>query len=477
MRYFLSLSAIGLSVLMTQAQTDPVVMTVNDIPVLRSEFEYSYNKNNGDGVIDKKTVEEYAELFVNYKLKVAAALDERLDTCSSFKQEFAMYRDQQVRPTLVTDAEVLLEARKAYDRTKAAIGDKGLICPAHIFFRLSTQATPQEQERVRQRADSVYQALLSGADFAELAEKISQDRRTAAQGGVMGWMQPGQTFMEFEDSAYALQPGQMSRPVLVPDGYHIILMKERKQLEPFEQLKDMIVRSFEQQGIREAIAEMRVNEIVERSNGNITQEQVMDERADSLSAVDAEMKYLIQEYHDGLLLYEISNREVWDRAAKDEEGLRAWFKTHKKDYAWQEPRYKGIAYHVKTKADVKAVKKCVKNLPFDQWAEALRTTFNPDSVIRIRVEKGLFKPGDNGTIDRMVFRLANPKAEEALPDYPIDAVYGKKLKKYPEDYTDVRSQVVNDYQQMLEQEWIKSLRSRYSVQINHDILKTVNQHK
>jgi peptidyl-prolyl cis-trans isomerase SurA len=254
-------------------------------------------------------------------------------------------------------------------------------------------------------------------------------------------------------------------------------MKERKQLEPFEQLKDMIVRSFEQQGIREAIAEMRVNEIVERSNGNITQEQVMDERADSLSAVDAEMKYLIQEYHDGLLLYEISNREVWDRAAKDEEGLRAWFKTHKKDYAWQEPRYKGIAYHVKTKADVKAVKKCVKNLPFDQWAEALRTTFNPDSVIRIRVEKGLFKPGDNGTIDRMVFRLANPKAEEALPDYPIDAVYGKKLKKYPEDYIDVRSQVVNDYQQMLEQEWIKSLRSRYSVQINHDILKTVNQHK
>ena len=315
------------------------------------------------------------------------------------------------------------------------------------------------------------------ADFAELARKISDNQRTAAQGGVMGWMQPGQTFIEFEDSAYALQPGQMSSPVLVPDGYHIILMKERKHLEPFEQLKDMIVRSFEQQGIREAIAEMRVNEIVERSNGNITQEQVMDERADSLSAVDAEMKYLIQEYHDGLLLYEISNREVWDRAAKDEEGLRAWFKTHKKDYAWQEPRYKGIAYHVKTKADVKAVKKCVKNLPFDQWAEALRTTFNPDSVIRIRVEKGLFKPGDNGTIDRMVFRLANPKAEEALPDYPIDAVYGKKLKKYPEDYTDVRSQVVNDYQQMLEQEWIKSLRSRYSVQINHDILKTVNQHK
>ena len=54
------------------AQTDPIIMTVAGVDVPRSEFEYSYNKNNTDGVIDKKTVEEYVELFVNYKLKVQA---------------------------------------------------------------------------------------------------------------------------------------------------------------------------------------------------------------------------------------------------------------------------------------------------------------------------------------------------------------------------------------------------------------------
>ena len=477
MRRFLLFSVLGVCALTVSAQSDPVVLTVNGVPVTRSEFEYSYNKNNGDGVVDRKTVDEYVELFINYKLKVAAALDERMDTLSSFRQEFAMYRDQQVRPTLVTDAEVIGEARKAYERTKAAIGSKGLIRPAHIFIRLSTKATPREQERIRLRADSVYEALRKGADFAELAKKLSQNPRSAAQGGDMGWLQPGQTFVEFEDAAYGLQTGQMSRPVLAPDGYHIILMKDRKQLEPFEQLKDMIVRSFDQQGHRDAIAEMKVKAIVEQSNGQIQREQIMNKRADSLSAADIEMKYLIQEYHDGLLLYEISNREVWDRAAKDEVGLKAWFDVHKKDYAWTEPHYKGIAYHVKNKADVKAVKKCVKRLPFDQWAEALRSTFNADSIIRIRVEKGIFKPGDNGTIDRMVFKLKQSKAEVSLPDYPIEAVYGKKLKKYPEDYTDVRSQVVADYQQMLEQEWVKSLRNRYSFQINQEILKTVNQHK
>ena len=476
MRRQLLLSALWLVAFAVHAQSDPVVMTVNGVPVTRSEFEYSYNKNNGEGVIDKKTVEEYAELFVNYKLKVAAALDEHLDTLSSFKDEFAMYRDQQVRPTIVTDAEILDEARKAYNRAKESIGAKGLIRPAHIFFRLSTKATQHEQELVRQRADSVYRALQAGADFAALAAKVSQDPRSAAREGNLGWMQPGQTFVEFEEAAYALQPGQFSRPVLTPEGYHIILMKERKQLEPFEELKDMIVRSFEQQGLRDAIADMKVQQRIEQSGGTLTGQQVMQARADSLTAVDSEMKYLIQEYHDGLLLYEISNREVWERAEKDETGLRAWFDAHKKDYAWQEPHYKGIAYHVKTKADVKAVKRSIKKVPFEQWAEVLRTTFNADSVIRIRVEKGIFKAGDNGTIDRLVFKLKQTTFDAANADYPIEAVYGKKQKKYPDDYTDVRGQVVADYQQMLELEWVKSLRQRYPVQINQEVLKTVNRH-
>ena len=476
MRRHLLLSALWLVAFAVHAQSDPVVMTVNGVPVTRSEFEYSYNKNNGEGVIDKKTVEEYAELFVNYKLKVAAALDEHLDTLSSFKDEFAMYRDQQVRPTIVTDAEILDEARKAYNRAKESIGAKGLIRPAHIFFRLSTKATQHEQELVRQRADSVYRALQAGADFAALAAKVSQDPRSAAREGNLGWMQPGQTFVEFEEAAYALQPGQFSRPVLTPEGYHIILVKERKQLEPFEELKDMIVRSFEQQGLRDAIADMKVQQRIEQSGGTLTGQQVMQARADSLAAVDPEMKYLIQEYHDGLLLYEISNREVWERAEKDETGLRAWFDAHKKDYAWQEPHYKGIAYHVKTKADVKAVKRSIKKVPFEQWAEVLRTTFNADSVIRIRVEKGIFKAGDNGTIDRLVFKLKQTTFDAENADYPIEAVYGKKQKKYPDDYTDVRGQVVADYQQMLELEWVKSLRQRYPVQINQEILKTVNRH-
>lgn len=458
-----------------QAQgSDPVVMTVNGVDVPRSEFEYSYNKNNAEGVIDKKTVAEYVDLFVNYKLKVAAALDARLDTVGTFKTEFAQYRDQQVRPTMVTDEDVEREARRIYENTRQSIGERGLIRPAHIFLFLKQQASEEEARTVRTRIDSIYNALKAGADFAELAQKHSQDPSTARNGGLLPWVGPNQTLKEFEETAYALQPGEMSEPVQSAAGYHIILMKERKQLEPYDTLRPNILRFIEQRKVRERIVDEKLAGMVKASGGSLTKESIMASKADSLSATDPEMKYLIKEYHDGLLLYEISNKTVWDKAAKDEKGLQAYFKKNRKRYNWEEPRFKGMAYHVKVQEDVQAVKDCVKKLPFDKWAEALRTTFNNDSVIRIRVEKGIFKKGDNALVDREVF--AADTTVQSLKDYPIDAVYGKVLKKGPEDYSDVKGLVIADYQDALEKEWVAELRRKYIVVINEDVLKTVNNH-
>ena len=457
------------------AQDDPTVMTINGQPVARSEFEYSYNKNNAEGVIDKKTVEQYVDLFVNYKLKVAAALEARLDTLTSFKQEFAQYRDQQIRPSFVTDSDVEAEARKVYDNTKLAIGPRGLVRPAHIFLYLGQQATPEQQLQAKERIDSIYGALKAGADFADMARRLSQDRGSAANGGLLPWIGPNQTLKEFEDKAYALKDGEMSEPFLSPAGYHIILMKGHKQLEPYDSLRSNILGFLEQRNVRERIARMRIDTIVAHSHGTLTREEVLARRADSLMALDPDLKNLIREYHDGLLLYEISNRTVWDKAARDSAGLEAFFKKNKKKYAWAEPRYKGMAYHVKDEADVEAVKDCVKDLPFTEWADALRNTFNSDSVLRIRVEKGIFKRGDNALIDREVFKKDTVVAP--TKDYPIDAVYGKLLKKGPEEYTDVIGLVTADYQDMLEKEWVAGLRRKYAVEVNKEVLATVNNHK
>ena len=313
------------------AQTsDPVVMTINGQNVTRSEFEYSYNKNNGDEVIEKTTVEQYVPLFVNYKLKVAAALDARLDTLASFKAEFAKYRDQQVRPTIVTSEDVENEARKIYDDRQKMIGDKGLIRPAHILIRLSQKASSAAQDSAKARIDSIYACLRSGADFADLATRLSQDPGSAKRGGLLPWICIGQTLKEFEDVAFSLNKGEMSEPFLSPVGYHIVKMTDRKQLEPYDSLRANIITFIEKRNLRDAIAQRKVSEMVKSSNGQLTAAEIMQQRADSLAKADEAMKYLIQEYHDGLLLFEVSNREVWEKAAADSVGQMKWYKKYRK---------------------------------------------------------------------------------------------------------------------------------------------------
>ena len=457
---------------MAQTPSDPVVMIVNGEPVLRSEFEYSYNKNNSEGVIDKKSIDEYVDLFINYKLKVAAALDAKYDTLQSFKDEFAQYRDQQVMPLLVTDEDVEAEAHKIYDETVKRIGPDGLVQTAHILIRLNQQATAEEQAKAKERIDSIQTALKNGADFAELAKQVSEDPGSARQGGLLPFVQRGQLVKEYEDVAFTLEAGKVSDIVQSPFGYHIIMVKERKQMEPFEFHHDAIIKFIEQRNLRDRIAQQKVDELVKASNGTLTKAQLMDQKADEFSATDSDLKNLIREYHDGLLLYEISNKLVWDKAAKDEAGLANYFKKNKKKYAWDEPRFKGMAFHVKDAADLQAVKNSVKKLPFDQWAETLRTTFNNDSVLRIRVEKGIFKKGDNALVDSIVFKKDTTVTK--LKDYPFDDVFGKVLKKGPEDYTDVRGLVVADYQEQLEKQWVAELRKKYTFTVDQQVLKTVN---
>ena len=313
------------------AQTsDPVVMTINGQNVTRSEFEYSYNKNNGDEVIEKTTVEQYVPLFVNYKLKVAAALDARLDTLASFKAEFAKYRDQQVRPTIVTSEDVENEARKIYDDRQKMIGDKGLIRPAHILIRLAQKASSAAQDSAKARIDSIYACLRSGADFADLATRLSQDPGSAKRGGLLPWICTGQTLKEFEDVAFSLNKGETSKPFLSPVGYHIVKMTDRKQLEPYDSLRANIINFIEKRNLRDAIAQRKVSEMVKSSDGRLTVAEVMQQKADSLAKADEAMKYLIQEYHDGLLLFEVSNREVWEKAAADSVGQMKWYKKYRK---------------------------------------------------------------------------------------------------------------------------------------------------
>lgn len=456
------------------AQTaDPTIMTINGKDVPRSEFEYSYNKNNSETVVDKKSVDEYIDLFVNYKLKVMAAEEAGIDTTKAFRDEFRMYRDQQIRPSFINDNDVEREARTIYEDTRKRIdGNGGLVRPRHILVSLKQNATKAQNDSALVRADSIYNALIKGADFAELAQRCSDDKGSARRGGDLSWVQRGYMVKEFEDAIFAMKPGEISKPILSPFGYHIIKVEAKQNFFPYDTVRADIHRFIESRGLRERIISQNIDSIAKHSVPQCTPEDIINRRADEMTAADPALKNLIREYHDGLLLYEISNRTVWDKAAKDEKGLAAYFKKNRKRYKWEQPRFKGIAYWVKQEGDVEAVKKSLKNIPFEKWAERLRKEFN-DSTIRIKVVKGIFREGDNALIDKVVFAKDTTVAD--VKDFPISATYGEKLKA-PKTYNDVRELVVADYQEQLEKAWIEALRKRYTVVVNKDVLSTVNKH-
>lgn len=456
------------------AQTaDPTIMTINGKDVPRSEFEYSYNKNNSETVVDKKSVDEYIDLFVNYKLKVMAAEEAGIDTTKAFRDEFRMYRDQQIRPSFINDNDVEREARTIYEDTRKRIdGNGGLVRPRHILVSLKQNATKAQSDSALVRADSIYNALIKGADFAELAQRCSDDKGSARRGGDLSWVQRGYMVKEFEDAIFAMKPGEISKPILSPFGYHIIKVEAKQNFFPYDTVRADIHRFIESRGLRERIISQNIDSIAKHSVPQCTPEDIINRRADEMTAADPALKNLIREYHDGLLLYEISNRTVWDKAAKDEKGLAAYFKKNRKRYKWEQPRFKGIAYWVKQEGDVEAVKKSLKNIPFEKWAERLRKEFN-DSTIRIKVVKGIFREGDNALIDKVVFAKDTTVAD--VKDFPISATYGEKLKA-PKTYNDVRELVVADYQEQLEKAWIEALRKRYTVVVNKDVLSTVNKH-
>jgi peptidyl-prolyl cis-trans isomerase SurA len=180
-----------------------------------------------------------------------------------------------------------------------------------------------------------------------------------------------------------------------------------------------------------------------------------------------DFKNLMQEYHEGTLLFEVSNNEVWAKSSTDTLGLNRFFEANKAKYTWDEPHYKGYTVLLKEAKAKKKMQKAIAKLAPDSAARYLLANYN-DAV---KVEKGLFVKGENAFVDQLVFKSEKATLPEGFTDF---FVIGKLLPDSPESYTDVRGPVITDYQDYLEKEWLEQLNKKYPVIIYQDVLKTVN---
>ena len=135
------------------AAKDPVIMTVNGVDVPKSEFEYLYNKNSQQQ-INPQTLEEYVEMFKLYKMKVADARAEGIDTTASFLKETEQYRHDLAAPYLTDSIYINQLVQEAYDRSKEEVE------AYHIMLFKTRDAAANVS--LRQRIDSLESVLKAG---------------------------------------------------------------------------------------------------------------------------------------------------------------------------------------------------------------------------------------------------------------------------------------------------------------------------
>src|SRR4030042_3533082 len=204
-------------------QDDEIILTIGDREVTRGEFERIYQKNNSSAVYDNKSVEEYLELFINFKLKVIEAENLGYDTVKSFISELAGYREQLAKPYFEDKeyAEKLL--KEAYERTLYEVS------ASHILIRMDQDASPSDTLKAYQKMMDIRKKILAGESFAEVAMATSEDPSAQTNGGYLGWFCAFQMIYPFECLAYNTEVGEISMPLRSRYGYHIVKVDGKRE--------------------------------------------------------------------------------------------------------------------------------------------------------------------------------------------------------------------------------------------------------
>lgn len=571
---------------------DKPLMTINGKPVSAEEFLYIYEKNNQAGALDPKTMDEYLDMFINFKLKVVEAESQGIDTTEAFKKELKGYRaqatpkylqDNQAMDSLVEmswrhmakdrraahiaiqcpatadsaqEAEALTKINEAYERVtigKEVIkgkgrkakkvrekvepfadvaravstdpsvqetgGELGWITPFRYVYPLEESVYGTEVGKVsapfrtqygfhivlveeerdhkevkashimkmtpRGESDSVVAAkkalidsiaaIVNAENFAEVAKAESDDRGSSARGGDLGWFGKGMMVKPFEDAAFALEVGQISAPFQTMYGWHILYKEGERSIQPLDSIRSQVERQVQRDERAKEADKSFIRKTRAEYNlpAEMSDEEVKAYADEQLEEKYPELRNLVQEYHDGILLFEVSLREVWDKAAKDTAGLEQFFAANKKKYTWDAPHFKGWLLQCKDKNSAKAAQAIIKSADPDSVKSYIAHRINQDSVTYVKAQRGLWEQGKNAAVDKYGLKI---KKAEFTPNeqLPYVVCVGKKLKA-PATWDDEKGKVTTDYQDFLEKAWIEKLRAKYPVVINEDVWQSIKK--
>lgn len=420
---------------------------------------------------------------------------------------------------------------------------QGEVNASHILL-LTRGLSDEDAARQKVRIDSIYTAIEAGADFADLAKRLSQDPGSARQGGSLGWFGRGAMVAEFDSVSFALADGEISKPFTTSFGYHIVKRNGHRGIEPLDdnvrkkilskmqgdsrgaqpaeatlsRLLDTYHAALDRKGldkVREVIAanggydstaiatlgamdtqlasfdfgtvtvaeavpmvpqtlstdvDNAVDMIGGAANGALRQKVLEYERR-NLARTNPDYRNLVNEYRDGILLYEVSNNKVWDRAAKDTAGLEKFFKANKGNYKWVAPKFKSYIFFATSDSILTLAQAYADSLSTADpaaFTADMRKRFGRD----VKVERVIAAKGENEITDYLGFGAPKPESDKKSRWSAYGAWRGRIIDA-PEEAADVKGAAVTDYQAKLEKDWLRQLHKKYKVKVDKKVLEAL----
>ena len=397
----------------------------------------------------------------------------------------------------------------------------GEVQVAHIMVKKDSADALLAKEKI----DDIYQKLIQGDDFARIAQEHSDDLSSAQKGGVLPKFGTGRMIRPFEDEAFALsEEGDFSEPFESPYGWHILKLLKKYPIPSYLDLHPKL-ESKVKNGTRSSYAERSLAQkigsdytVVEHKkalqlypsiNGfennsdtilriedkcftgsnlyeyskytgkkpkemlyeDFKNSMIIDYYKEHLEETNKEFALTYKEYRDGLLLFELLQKEIWERSEKDTVGLQQYFGSNRDAYQWKRRAELSIASCTrKEKAEL------VRNyMSQDLALDSIKALVNEGATIHVLFSSGKLEEGSAKLPEGYQFVTGvSDIFEEEKNNFTIikvDTIFEPQLKELNE----TRGEVMNDYQNYLEAEWVKNLHNTYQVKINNKNYKELKK--
>lgn len=243
-------------------------------------------------------------------------------------------------------------------------------------------------------------------------------------------------------------------PLLTIDGkYNIKALTFLKELE----------------GLQKAESKLKpIGKLVDLYYKDFEDTQLNNYYNDNLEAEFPEFSNIMDEYRDGLLLFDLMEREIWNKAKLDTIGLANYFKENQAKYQWK----KRATVLTASSTKMEVAKEARKLLKKDKTVDFIKEALNTNNVVNVMIKQETIEEGAENAPKNLTFKTGVSDVYKEGEFYFVTEVK-EVLPAGPKTIEDTRGKAINDYQQYLEDNWVAELKKEFKVEVNKDVFEKV----